>query len=101
MKFGFHPEARVEYREAAAFYEGRRRGLGSAFSFQMEFALSEILHTPKKFLIFEGDVRICRIQTFPFAILFTLEQEYTIITAVMRLRRRPGDGRQRVSKPTT
>lgn len=27
MKYGFHPEARLEYREAAAFYEARRPGL--------------------------------------------------------------------------
>lgn len=28
MKCAFHPDARLEYREAAAFYEARQVGLG-------------------------------------------------------------------------
>lgn len=28
MRYDFHPEARLEYREAAVFYEARRPGLG-------------------------------------------------------------------------
>jgi hypothetical protein len=36
----FHPEARLEYREAAIFYEGRRPGLGAAFTLQIEAALN-------------------------------------------------------------
>lgn len=38
----FHPEARLEYREAAIFYEGRRSGLGVAFTLQVEAAIERI-----------------------------------------------------------
>ena len=36
MKYGFHPDARVEYREAAIFYEARRPGLGATFTLEIE-----------------------------------------------------------------
>jgi hypothetical protein len=36
MTYDFHPEARLEYREAAAFYESRRLGLGAVFSLEVE-----------------------------------------------------------------
>ena len=36
MPYDFHPEARLEYREAAAFYEARRSGLGAAFTLEVE-----------------------------------------------------------------
>ena len=38
MTYDFHPEARLEYREAAAFYESRRPGLGAAFSVEVFLA---------------------------------------------------------------
>ena len=40
MTYDFHPEARLEYREAAAFYEARRSGLGAAFTIEVEAAVS-------------------------------------------------------------
>ena len=32
----YHPEAREEIREAAAFYESRRRGLGEEFLAELQ-----------------------------------------------------------------
>lgn len=46
MKYAFHPEARLEYREAAAFYESRRVGLGAAFTREIEAVIEQILRRP-------------------------------------------------------
>ena len=35
MAYDFHPEARLEYREAAAFYETRCAGLGAVFTIEV------------------------------------------------------------------
>jgi toxin ParE1/3/4 len=99
MTYDFHPEARLEYREAAAYYEGRRPGLGAEFSVQVEAAIERILERPERFRTIEGDVRTCRTQTFPFAILYTVEPGFILITAVMHLRRKPGYWRHRLSDP--
>ena len=56
MTYDFHPEARREYREAAAFYESRRPGLGAAFSVEVEAAISRILEAPERWRRIEQDV---------------------------------------------
>ncbi len=39
MTYDFHPDARFEYRQAAAFYEDRHPGLGAAFTLEVEAAI--------------------------------------------------------------
>jgi plasmid stabilization system protein ParE len=99
MTYGFHPEARLEYREAAAFYESRQPGLGAAFSIEVEAAIARILEMPERFRILEHDVRTCRTHTFPYALLYTIEAESILIVAVMHMRRKPGYWRHRLSTP--
>lgn len=90
MTYDFHPEARVEYREAAIFYDARRSGLGAAFTLEVETALQRILEAPERWRMIEQDVRRCLTHTFPYGILYTIERESILIVAVMHLRRRPG-----------
>jgi len=63
MTYDFHPDARLEYREAAAFYESRRPGLGAAFSVEVEATIQRILETPDRWRRLEQDVRTCRTPT--------------------------------------
>ena len=65
MTYEFHPEARVEYREAALFYETRRSGLGAAFTLEIEAAIQRIVKEPDRWRIIEQDVRRCLTHTFP------------------------------------
>jgi hypothetical protein len=58
MTYDFHPEARLEYREAALFYEGRRPGLGATFTVQIEAAIHRVLERPERFRILEQDVHL-------------------------------------------
>lgn len=97
MTFNFHPAARAEYREAAAFYESRRSGLGAAFSIEVEAALTRILNAPDQWRVIEQDVRRCLTHTFPYGILYTIEDNSILIVSVMHLRRRPGYWRDRLS----
>jgi hypothetical protein len=48
MRYDFHPEARLEYRGAAAFYEARRSRLGAAFTREIEAAIERILEAPDR-----------------------------------------------------
>ena len=96
MTYDFHPEARWEYREAAAFYESRRPGLGAAFSVEVEATIGRILEAPKRWRRVEQDVHCCRTRTFPFAILYSIDHDSVLIVAVMHLRRKPGYWRERL-----
>ena len=57
MTYDFHPEARLEYREAAAFYEARWAGLGAAFTIEVEATVDKIMQNPQRFRTLEQEVR--------------------------------------------
>ena len=96
MTYDFHPEARLEYRESAAFYEARRAGLGAAFTIEVEAAIERILQNPNSWRVIEEDIRRCLTHTFPYGILYTIERDHILIVAVMHLHRKPGYWRNRV-----
>lgn len=89
MTHDFHPEARLEYRQAAAYYEGRRPGLGAAFTLEVEATIQRILETPERWQVIEQDVRRCLTRPFPYGILYTVEQGFVLIIAIMHLHRKP------------
>jgi plasmid stabilization system protein ParE len=97
MTYKFHPAARADYREAAAFYESRREGLGAAFSIEVEAAIARILEAPNRWRVIEQDVRRCLTRTFPYGILYTIEDDSILIVSVMHLRRKPGYWHDRLS----
>jgi toxin ParE1/3/4 len=96
MTYDFHPEASVEYKQAAIFYESRCSGLGAAFTKEIEAAIERILQAPNSFRVVSQDVRRCLVHTFPFGILYTVEQASILIVSVMHLRRKPGYWRDRL-----
>ncbi len=97
MRYAFHPEARLEYREAAAFYEGRRPGLGAAFTREIEAASDEILAAPDRWRLIEQDVRRCLAHIFPYGVLYTVEDDFILIIAVAHGSRKPGYWHDRLS----
>lgn len=88
MNHDFHPEARLEYREAAIFYETRRLGLGAAFTLEVEATIERIKGAPDRWPVLEQDVRKCLTHVFPYSILYTIEQDTILIVSVMHLRRK-------------
>ena len=98
MKYGFHPGARLEYREAAAFYEGRRAGLGAAFTEEIEAVIRQIFEAPDRWRFIEQDVRRCLAKRFPFGVLYTVESDFVLIIAVAHGSRKPGYWRERVPR---
>jgi toxin ParE1/3/4 len=96
MTWAFHPDARLEYREAAAFYEQCRRGLGAEFSREIESAIDRILEAPDRWRITKQDMRHYLAHKFPCAILYTIEQDFILIIAVAHASREPGYWKNRI-----
>jgi toxin ParE1/3/4 len=88
MKFGFHPEALAEFRDAARRYRLSQEGVALRFVVSVEDAIERIL---------EDDVRRCLTRVFPYAVLYTVESEFVLIIAVMRCHLEPGYWRERIS----
>jgi plasmid stabilization system protein ParE len=99
MIHDFHPDARLEYREAAIYYENRRPGLGAAFTLEVEATIERIKEAPDRWPVIEQDVRKCLTHVFPYGILYTLEQGSILVVSVMHLRRKPEHWRQRLPGP--
>ncbi len=65
MTFDFHPEAEVEFIEAAAFYDKVEPSLGDEFSLEALAARRNVLSYPNAWPILEGGVRRCLVNRFP------------------------------------
>lgn len=97
MKYAFHPEARLEYLEAIAFFEQRHPQLGAKFTIEVEQAIERILEAPDRWRLIEEDVRRCLTHLFPYGILYTIESEHILVVAVMHCSRKPGYWKNRLT----
>ena len=85
----FHPLAERELIDAAQYYEHESPGLGSLFLDAAERCELTIIEHPQAGPIIQGEVRRRLMQTFPYALLYTVSPLVVRILAVMNLRRRP------------
>lgn len=96
MRYAFHPQARVEYLEAIAYYEERRAGLGARFVAEIEGVIQRIVEAPQRWRIIEGEIRRCLAHRFPYGVLYSVEPGYVLMLAVMHHSREPGYWRDRL-----
>jgi toxin ParE1/3/4 len=96
MQYEFHPEALQEYRQATAWYAEREPRVALEFVEAVEDAITRILESPTRWRVIEEDIRRCLTHVFPYAILYTIEQDFLLIVAVMHFSREPNYWRPRV-----
>lgn len=96
MNYAFHPEARLEYLEAIAFFNQREPRFGSKFTIEVEQAIERILEAPDRWFLLEEDVRRCLTHLFSYGILYTIESNHILIVAVMHCSRKPGYWKDRL-----
>jgi toxin ParE1/3/4 len=90
MRYVFHPEALTEYAEAVQYYLEQRVEVAQAFINAIEDAVYRIRESPTRYIVIDEDVRRCMTRKFPYGILYTIEQDYILILAVMHCSREPG-----------
>lgn len=98
MNYKFHPEALEEYREAANWYAEREAELGLRFIDAVETAVHQIVEAPARWRVIDEDVRRCLTRVFPYGVLYTIEDEFVLIVAVMHCSREPGYWKGRAKK---
>jgi plasmid stabilization system protein ParE len=84
------PEAQIDIREAARWYEDREPDLGLRFLGQIRTSLQHINHNPLMFPIIEDDVRRALLHKFPYSIYFLNEHDGVVVIAVLHQHRQPG-----------
>jgi len=92
-----HPEAETEFAESANWYEDRSTGLGIKFANAVARAIDVITSDPDCFQPVGGDVRVYRLDRWPFKIYYECdaEAEHVRILCVMHNNRRPDYWRER------
>jgi plasmid stabilization system protein ParE len=87
MRLIYHPGARADLAEAAAYYSRQQQGLGPRFVSAVETAVQEILDDPHRMQIVQGDIRRCRVHRFPYDIYFRIVGDELQIVVVKHHRR--------------
>jgi len=85
------PEAAEELREAIAWYESRRRGLGLDFGRVVRASFAAIERSPELGPIVHGRVRQLVLRRFPYAVYYVVQSDHIAVLAVFHGRRDPGE----------
>lgn len=89
MQVIYHPEAALELRGAAEYYEEKRRGLGGEFMDAYEAAISQLRANPLRWGLLRRYFRCARLKRFPYGIIYRTDVDGIFVAAVMHLKRRP------------
>ncbi|MBI4650846.1 type II toxin-antitoxin system RelE/ParE family toxin [Candidatus Desantisbacteria bacterium] len=89
IKESFHPEAEIEFIEAARYYESEAPGLGITFINEIRKAVAVILINPQAFTPIGRRIRKKSLQRFPYNLLYFIDNDILLILAVMHQKRRP------------
>jgi plasmid stabilization system protein ParE len=94
----YDPLAKLEIKEAAAFYENYRQGLGRAFLETIEKAIQRVRENPLQNRRIAGRFRRRLVNRFPYGVIYSIEVDHVFIVAVMHLKREPNYWKQRLQK---
>jgi plasmid stabilization system protein ParE len=96
LKVSFLEAARADLREAAAYYEGQRPGLGREFRNEVRSAIERIKALPEAWHPLSENTRRCLTHRFPYGVIYHLQEDQVVIVAVAHLHREPGRWRDRL-----
>jgi toxin ParE1/3/4 len=90
MNYVFHPEALAEYSDAVQYYSEQRTEIAQGFINAIEDTIFRIRESPKRYAEIDEDIRRCMTRKFAYGILYTIDQDYIPILAVMHCSREVG-----------
>lgn len=90
MNYRFHPKTESEFYDSVAYYESQKDGLGLEFSEEIYSTIQRILQYPSAWTKITKGCRRCLTKRFPFGVIYSIQENYILIIAVMPLSRKPG-----------
>jgi plasmid stabilization system protein ParE len=89
MNYSYHPNAEKELEQVEEHYDNIREELGDRLRDEIQVAISRILKLPNVWQPLSHVVRRCRLNSFPYGIVYRVKTDEIRILAVMHLRRKP------------
>lgn len=96
MRVRFLEVAEIELDDAAKWYESQAPGLGDAFLIEVLSAAERIVLYPEAWHALGEGLRRCRINRFPYGLIYGVERGDILVLAVAHLHRKPGYWRDRL-----
>ncbi len=99
MKRGiiFAPLARLEFEDAAAWYEKQRSGLGEEFRIEINATLQHVLKSPERFRLASPSTHKTTLKRFhKYSIYYSIELDAINIVSVFHGARNPAELRRRL-----
>jgi plasmid stabilization system protein ParE len=89
MKVRFLSEADVEFRESARYYEDKAPGLGVAFIAEVHRVAAVVASQPSIGSPVDDELRKFVLRRFSYNLIYAVEDDEVVITAVAHHKRRP------------
>lgn len=89
VKLDFLQTADDEFAETIAYYNLQSEGLGLEFAAEVRRALGRVLQYPTAWTLVSARTRRCRLNRFPYALLFQIRSDGILVVAVQNLHRHP------------
>ena len=90
IPYRIHSEADAEFTTAAMYYESRSPRLGHRFIDAVTQSIERVCEYPEYGSPIGYGYRRALVTGFPYAVMYRLEEQIVIVTAVADLRRRSG-----------
>jgi toxin ParE1/3/4 len=89
MTFRILSVAQKELADAMEYYERASPGLGLEFIDEVERTVRRILLQPEAWMRVSENHRRCRMRRFPYGLIYAIERDSILITAVFHLHKHP------------
>jgi hypothetical protein len=96
VKVDFLQPADDEFAEAIAYYNLQSEGLGLEFAAEVKRGLGRILQYPAAWTQLSKRTRRCRLNRFPYALLYQIRGDLVLIVAVHNLHKHPDSWKSRL-----
>jgi plasmid stabilization system protein ParE len=99
MRLSFFEDALAEIEESRAWYRARSESAEAAFLHEIDHAVRLVQDAPYRWPAFLSGTRRYVFPTFPYSLVYLIEDEIVNVVAVAHDKRRPGYWRKRLRQP--
>lgn len=90
LPIDYLPGARRDFDESFDWYLQRSPKAALRFSAAIDAALARVAAKPEGFAAIDDVHRECRVETFPFRVVYRVSGECILVVAIAHAKRRPG-----------
>ena len=98
MRIEFLDPANDEFVQAIAFYNVQSEGLGYEFAAEVKRAIARIIQYPEAWTPLSKRTRRCRINRFPYGLIYQIRTDTILIVAVENLHQHPDSWKSRLGR---